>query len=207
MAISRASNSSIQGGLPKFNDIWDGTTATSAFDSLGTVVVGSATSAVTFSNIPATYTHLHIRCLTRGTTASTCPVFLRVNGDTATNYSTHQILGNGSSAYADGHANASYILDGWGGFQSWSGDDLANTFGLGIIDIFDYANTSKFKTARALWGRENNASTPVTGRIVFESGAWRNSADPIHTLTFTTDATSYGINWAPRTEFSLYGVK
>ena len=141
MAISRASNSSIQGGLPKFNDIWDGTTATSAFDSLGTVLVNSATSSVTFSNIPATYTHLHIRCLTRGSSESTCPVLLTVNGDTTANYSTHQILGNGATAYVDGHANASWILDGYGGFQTFSGSDLANTFGFGIIDIFDYANT------------------------------------------------------------------
>jgi len=206
MAVSRLSQQSIQQSFPKGTTLWDGTTATSAFDSLGTVIVSSATSAVTFSNIPATYTHLHIRCLTRGVTGSTCPVYLRVNSDSGTNYSTHQILGNGSTAYADGHANASYILDGWGGFQSWSGDDLANTFGVGIIDILDYANTSKFKTARALWARENNASTPVTGRIVFESGAWRNT-NAITTLTFTTEATTYGINWAPRTEFSLYGIK
>jgi len=206
VAISRASDSSIQDGLPKYNDIWDGTTATSAFDSLGSVLLGTATSTITFSNIPGTYTHLQIRCLTRGTTGSTCPVYLRVNSDSGTNYSTHQILGNGSTAYADGHANASYILDGWGGFQSFSGDDLANTFGIGIIDIFDYANTSKFKTARALWGRDNNASSGVTGRVVFESGAWRNT-NAITTLTFTTDATTYGINWAAGTQIDLYGVK
>jgi hypothetical protein len=206
MAVSRLSQHSIQNAFPKGNTVWDGTTATSSFDSLGSVIVSSATSTVTFSNIPQTYTHLHIRCLTRGSSGSTCPVYLRVNSDSGTNYSTHQLLGNGSTAYADGHANASYILDGWGGFQSWSGDDLANTFGVGIIDILDYTNTSKFKTARALWARENNASTPVTGRIVFESGAWRNT-NAITTLTFATDASTYGITWAPRTEFSLYGVK
>lgn len=177
-----------------------------SYESIATVTVGSGgSSAVTFSSIPSTYKHLQIRCLTRGTSNNTAPIYLTVNSDTSANYSTHQLLGNGSTAYADGHANASYIIDGWGGFQTFSGGDLANTFGVGIIDILDYANTSKYKTARALWGRDNNSSGSITGRIVFESGSWR-STSAINSLSFVTDAT-YGITWAQYTQFALYGIK
>ncbi len=177
-----------------------------SYESIATVTVGAGgSSAVTFSSIPSTYKHLQIRCLTRGTSNNTAPIYLTVNGDTAANYSTHQLLGNGATAYADGHANASYIIDGWGGFQTFSGGDLANTFGVGIIDILDYANTSKYKTARALWGRDNNSSGSITGRVVFESGSWR-STSAINSLSFTTDAT-YGITWAQYTQFALYGIK
>jgi hypothetical protein len=177
-----------------------------AYESIQTVTVGSGgASSVSFSSIPSTYKHLQVRCMTRGTSNNTCPVYLRVNGDTGTSYSTHQVLGNGATAYADNHPNASYILDGWGGFQSFSGGDLADTFGVGIIDLLDYSSTSIYKTARALWGRDNNSSGSITGRVVFESGSWRNTA-AINSLTFVTDAT-YGITWAEKTTFALYGVK
>ena len=204
MAISRASDSSIQDGLPKYNDIWDGTTAVSAFDTLGSVLLNATTSAVTFSNIPQTYTHLHVKCFTRGSSGVVggSPVYVRVNGDSGTNYSTHQLIGNGSTAYADGHANASYILDGWGGFQSWAGGDAAGCFGIGIIDILDYTNTNKHKTAKAFWGRDDNSTN---GRLMLESGSWRNT-NAITSLTFTTDS-GYGVNWGTNTQFSLYGVK
>ena len=85
MAISRASNSSIQGGLPKFNDIWDGTTATSAYDSLGSVLVPSGGLAtITFASIPATYTHLQIKSFARSTRTRTGgfdQALVRFNGD------------------------------------------------------------------------------------------------------------------------------
>ena len=179
--------------------------STNSYESIATVTVGSGgTASVNFSSIPSTYKHLQIRCLTRGSnSASTCPIYLTVNGDTAANYSTHQLLGNGATAYADGHANASYIIDGFGGFQTLSGGDLANDFGVGIIDLLDYANTSKYKTARALFGRDTNTTT---GRIVFESGSWRNT-NAITSLSFTTDTTTYGITWSQYTQFALYGIK
>lgn len=175
-----------------------------AYDALATVTLSTTTASVIFSGIPAGYKHLQVRCLTRGSSTSTggAPVYVTVNGDTGANYSTHCIIGNGSTAYADDHANALYILDGFGGFQSLSGGDGANSFGVGIIDLLDYSSTAKYKTARALWGRSDNTTT---GRVVFESGSWR-STDVINSLTFTTDA-SYGVNWGANTQFALYGVK
>lgn len=178
-----------------------------SYESIATVDVGAGGSAsVTFSSIPSTYSHLQIRCLTRGTAGTGgTPVYVTVNSDTAANYSTHQLFGNGSAAASNGHSNASYILDGWGGFQSFAGGDTANCFGVGIIDILDYANTSKYKTARAAWGRDNNATTGTTGRVFLESGSWRNTV-AITSLTFTTDA-AYGVNWAQYSTFALYGIK
>ena len=177
-----------------------------SYDSLATVTLSATTASVTFAGIPSGYKHLQIRCLTRGASGSGgTPVYLTVNGDTAANYSTHQLFGSGATANAGGHASASYILDGWAGFQSFAGGDTANCFGVGIIDILDYADTSKNKTARALWGRDNNATSGTTGRVMLESGSWRNTA-AITSLTFTTDA-GYGVNWAANSTFALYGVK
>lgn len=178
--------------------------APSSYESIATVTVSSPQSTITFSSIPSTYKHLQVRCLTRGSTGISggAPVYLTVNSDSGTNYSTHHLIGNGSSAYADGHANASYILDAYGGFQTWSGGDTANCFGVGIIDILDYSNTNKYKTARALWGRDHNSTN---GRVMLESGSWR-STNAITSLTFTTDAT-YGVSWGQYSSFALYGIK
>lgn len=175
-----------------------------AFDALAAVTLSATTNSVVFSGIPSGYKHLQVRCMTRGSAGPVggTPVYIRVNDDSGTNYSTHQIIGNGSSAYADGHANASYIIDGYGGFQSWSGGDTANCFGIGIVDILDYSSNTKFKTAKALWGRDHSSTN---GRVMFESGSWR-STEPITSLTFTTDS-SYGVSWAANTQFALYGVR
>ena len=98
MAVSRLSQQSIQQSFPKGNTLWDGTTATSAFDSLGSVLVPSGGLAtITFSNIPQTYTHLQLRssCLTAGW------LTMRFNSNSTTgNYFGHEIRGNGTSATA-----------------------------------------------------------------------------------------------------------
>jgi hypothetical protein len=189
VAISRASNSSIQGGLPKFNDIWDGTTATSAFDSLGAVVLSSSTSTVTFSNIPATYTHLQIRAFCLNTGQDT--LYMRYNGDaTGANYRDHQAGGNGTSIFA--YSNA--------GTSSGAGIGLTSaTAGAGnIIDILDYSSTIKYKTARSLWGVDRNGS----GSVGLFSNFW-GSTSAINSITITVGTYPFSAN----STFTLYGIK
>jgi hypothetical protein len=64
---------------------------------------------VTFSSIPATYTHLQIRAIVNLMVVKILIDVLRFNGDTGANYYTyHSLYGNGSSAYAD-VSNKGYI--------------------------------------------------------------------------------------------------
>lgn len=163
-----------------------------SYESISTVTVGSGgTSAVTFSSIPATYTHLQVRGIARSTGSSSMK--LRVNSDTGSNYSYHQFYGNGSTVSSNGYASFTtmYIAN------LPVAADGANLFDGFVIDILDYANTSKYKTFRSLNGFDANGS----GYIALESDAWLNTS-AITTLEFTT---SVGI--AQYSSFALYGIK
>jgi hypothetical protein len=196
VAISRASNSSIQGGLPKFNDIWDGTTATSAYDSLGSALLSSASTGLTFSNIPQTYTHLQIRTSVRTTRsdAGTDVLTMQFNGVTGNNYATHGLVGDGSSATSYGYANYPHpmYLDGMP-----SANATANIFGVGIIDILNYSNTNMKTTVRGIGGTDLNGS----GQVRVVSGFWDNTNAV--TSIFFGSVGSYVAN----SMFTLYGIK
>ncbi len=210
MAISRASNSSIQGGLPKFNDLWDGTTATSSFDTLGSVVLTGNSSSVTFSNIPQTYTHLQIRAISRTTRTnySVEQVYMRFNGDTGNNYATHSFGVDGSTVYAyTGSFPNSWMHVGQ------TATDLAttNAFGTMVIDILEYKNTNKHKTTRSLSGVEPGATYTgfVYGAINLASGLWFKAgsgvtSDAINSITFITEVSG---NFKQFSSFTLYGIK
>ncbi len=199
MAISRASNSSIQGGLPKFNDIWDGTTATSAFDTLGVAFASTAVSSITFSNIPQTYTHLQLRSfITQGTGGSSTGSDTfntgRFNSDSGSNYISHAILGDGASATASVTSASSTSM--WFGICPTGATSSFNT---NIIDILDYSSTNKNKTVRGFLGHDRNGA----GVIVLQSVLWMNSASGINSMTIFATAGNFSIN----SHFALYGIK
>jgi hypothetical protein len=194
MAVSRISNQSIQQSFPKGNTIWDGTTNTSAFDSLGVVVLNTAQSTITFSNIPATYTHLQIRGIANGT-SSASEIGLRFNGDSATNYVSHRFVGTGSGTpNADPGAYANTSADGLTYVMPSSG----STFGSVIFDILDYTNTNKYKTVRHIGGWDANGS----GQIALLSDVWLNTSAISSIIVRGTSS-----NFSQYSSFALYGIK
>ena len=74
----------------------------------------------------------------------------------------------------------------------------ANIFSGVVIDLLDYANTSKYKTMRGFGGADRNGA----GLISFSSGSWQNTA-AITTLTFTLQAG----NFTQYSTIALYGIK
>jgi hypothetical protein len=167
-----------------------------SYESIQTVTVGSGGATdVTFSAIPATYTHLQIRAIARHTNADTDNnIYIQYNSDTASNYSNHFLRGNGASVDAGGAANTAnpYVLRVSGASSS------ANIFGVGVVDILDYANTNKFKTVRSLTGHDQNGS----GVVFFNSSNWR-STSAITSITLF----GIGFNIAQYSSFALYGIK
>ena len=168
----------------------------SSYESIATVTVGSGGSAsVTFSSIPATYTHLQIRGLSKTDRADDNDnVKMQFNGDTASNYSHHVLLGTGSSAVAAANANASSILTIAG-----AAANVSSVFGGGIIDILDYKDTNKYKTVRTLGGYESNS----TGFIALQSGNWRSTS----AITSIVLLPNVGSNFNQYSQFALYGIK
>jgi len=169
-----------------------------AMDALATITVPSGGAAsIAFTGIPQGYKHLQIRGIHRSDISSSgnnIGMYMRFNGDTASNYYWHELAGNGSSPMAYGQADTGINASPHGPRSG----DTASAFNADIIDILDYASDSKFKTSRALVGDDLNGG----GWIHLASGLWRSTA-PVTSITFFLESS----NFAQYSQLALYGVK
>lgn len=174
---------------------------TSSYESIATITVGSPQAAIEFTSIPSTYKHLQIRGIFKNVTTGAADYdALRVqyNTDTAANYSYHFLKGEGvGSGGAGGAASTSFIQFG---SVMRSGTGQTSAFSAGVIDILDYANTSKYKTQRALIGTEFNALYPY---IDLSSGLWQSTSAVTSIKIYINTA----VNFAQYSSFALYGIK
>ena len=172
------------------------------FESIATVTVGSGgASDVTFSDIPSGFQHLQIRYVVRSTRASNTRdnMILRLGTtsiDTGSNYAYHFIQGLGASVGVGAAASAAYALLGF----TTGSTATASVFGAGIVDILDYASTSKNKTTRALSGVDLNGSE--FHGIDVSSGLWMNTAAIQSVRIYAFNA-----NLAQHSTVALYGIK
>ena len=173
--------------------------ASGSFESIATV---SATgSSVTFSSIPSTFQHLQIRGIYRDTATTAgqeAPLYVGFNGDTGNNYAAHYLRGDGSTASAGATSSTSWIrLDGAGVCAYTS----SGIFGANIIDIHDYASTTKNKTLRHFGGGDANTSG-TQFRVSLSSG-FRNNTAAITSITIYAGNSGF----ASGSSFALYGIK
>jgi hypothetical protein len=154
----------------------------------------SGLGQIVFTNIPQNYSHLQIRYIARSSASATIANIYHIfNGDTSNSYTFHDISGNGSSASSSGTSSATnYTL----GAQMTGANSTANIYGVGICDILDYSNTSKFKTIKTLGGNDQNGS----GTAMMRSGAYMNLL-PISSIIVSIDST-----FAANSHVALYGI-
>lgn len=201
MSVKRFSTGSITNSPYKNSKFWDQTTVLPYFESIAVATVDSGNaSAITFSNIPQSYAHLQIRGIGRSTTTGTGTDYLQVqfNTDTGSNYAWHDLTGDGSSVTGGAGSTQSNIRTGFLPRSS----QLANSFGIAVIDILDYANTSKNKTLRSLCGMDYNTGTAPVGQINLRSGLW-TSTSAITSIKLYSEAN----NLAQYSSFALYGIR
>lgn len=167
---------------------------TNSYESIATVTVTSSVNSISFTGIPSTYKHLQVRAFI-GTDNGSKSGLLQFNLDTGSNYSFHQLYGDGGSAGASAATSQTSIATIYPSSSTTSG----NRMGAGIIDILDYASTNKYKTVRTLTGEDDNGS----GNIFLRSGAWL-STSAITSLKLTVSPTG---NWIQYSHFALYGIK
>jgi hypothetical protein len=176
-----------------------GGAAGGSYESIATAVGTGSSNTITFSSIPSTYKHLQIRAIARDTFASTSirGFLYRLNSDTGANYSRHALFGDGSSVTAEGDASLTYFNAG----NIIPDNNLtANVMGTLIIDIHDYASSTKNKTIRGFSGIDLNGS----GNVYLTSASWM-STSPVTSFSIFTNSGS--INFSTSTVFSLYGIK
>lgn len=166
------------------------------FDSIATVSGTGSSNTVTFSNIPQTYRALQIRFAARDTSgngSSGQEMRIRFNGDTSSIYNNHQIIGQNGAISLGSDSNQAYtafynVVPG--------GGSTANIFGVGIIDLYDYATTSRRKTLRCFAGVDNNGG----GYVTVGSGSWM-STSAVTSITLYLPVNSFTSD----TRFALYG--
>jgi hypothetical protein len=166
--------------------------APSSYESISTVTVGSGgVSSVSFTSIPSDYKHLQIRYALRSGTNNTNTV-LTFNTDTGSNYSTHFLVGDGSSVSAGALANSTFI------YTDIASQSSTSYVGA-VVDVLDYGSTSKYKTVKTLAGIDKNGS----GVIWLASGSWRSTSAITSLRLIFSDSTTI----TEYSHFALYGIK
>jgi hypothetical protein len=155
------------------------------YEKIATTTLGSNQQEITFSSITSAYTDLRIVLVA---ISSTSVDFFRYrfNGDTGTNYSNTELLGDGSSALSQRNTDSSAIL-----IQNFGSSEPA----LFEIDLFSYAG-STYKTTLNATSRDRNGSGVVSRSV----GLWRNTA-AITSITLRANT-----NFASGTIATIYGI-
>ena len=204
MAVSRVKTSSILQGFPKSRSLLAGN---AAYDPAATFLIQRQTAvggeaSISFTSIPQTYKHLQIRGTVHDNYATDkapntgFDLNFQFNSDSATNYSNHYLYGNGSTAVAAGAANSSIInLPGTNQIST------ANYVSALIIDVQDYANTSKYKTVRTFCGADANGTGTTNRAVALNSGSWRSTS-----AVTTIQIFAWGTGFQTGTTFALYGM-
>jgi trimeric autotransporter adhesin len=169
-----------------------------AFESIATQTLGSTSSTISFTSIPSTYKSLQLRLRTRtGVASFTQTINVRFNSDTGANYANQNLYGNVATAAVSVETAQTSIA--WGA-RAAAASSSSDIFGVTIIDIVDYANTSKNKVLRSYGGVHTNESfDPILEMI---SGVW-NSTAAISSITFSLSSN----NFVAGSTIALYGVK
>lgn len=157
------------------------------YEKIATTTLGSASATITFSSISSAYTDLVLVFV--GSGASGGRYRLRFNGDTATNYSSTIISGDGTTAGSTRYTS----LDG-----IESGYNIGTTNRTFIsCDIFSYAGSTN-KIALLTYSNDQNGS----GQTQRTVGLWRNTA----AITSVGLDIIGGINFTTGTTATLYGI-
>lgn len=157
--------------------------AGATYEPIATTTI-SGTGTTTFSSIAASWTDL--RLVFVGTVATSGPLGIRFNGDTATNYSRTHLLGDGSAA-ASGRVTSQTSIQ-----PTTSSSTTVPT--LLTVDVFSYAGSTN-KTALLSFSNDTNGA----GVTESDVGLWR-STSAITSLTLFAGSNISGTA-------TLYGIK
>lgn len=182
----------------KYSSVLAGNAAFSpgAYDLLETQVLTSSATYVDFTGLDSytDYKHLQVRLAARNDRAANSSAsYITINLDTGSNYSSHVVAGNGSNTYSSALTSQAQAQYG----QMPGSNAPANTFGVAVIDILDFNNSSKNTTIRALSGHPG-----TTNLIQLFSSAWYNT-NAVTSLRFW----HFSGDSIAGSRYSIYGVK
>jgi hypothetical protein len=162
----------------------------STYEPIATTTLGSATTTITFSSIPATYTDLRLVLVARAVSTS-ISVDVRFNSDSGSNYSKTILYGDGTAAQSGRTTSQTQIGTNYG-----SAFDATNP-GLLTMDLFSYAGSTN-KTVLFTVDNDLNGSGETQRTVAL----WRNTS-AINTIAMISSANQFKIG----TTATLYGIK
>ena len=165
--------------------------AGATYEPIATASGTGSSATVTFTSISGSYTDLIIIGSIRSTSGSS---IMRYQYNSATtNYSATTLYGTGSAAGSFRTTGESGIY-GIGGSGTYVAS-AANTFTSFTLNVFNYANSTTYKTSLLRTGGSANPEANV--------GLWRATPTPITSISLVLDAG----NFTSDTNFTLYGIK
>lgn len=171
-----------------------------SYESIASATGTGSAGNIVFNSIPSTYSALQIRAIARDTYNDGSSILLdlqmQFNGDTGSNYTKHLLTGNGSSASASGGASRTTME-----IAALPSATATSSMMSGmVLDIQDYASTSKYKTVRSFSGMDGNAAN-TQYVVTLRSSLWM-STSAVTSITLIP-ATAFTTS----TTFALYGIK
>ena len=158
---------------------------TPTYDLISTTTLVATAPSTTFASIPQGYRDLIVVINADGT--SQTELYIRMNGDTSSTYTSVRIQGSGSVV---GSGNYS----GTGGMRlNGNGDIMTNFTFNAIIQLLDYSATDKHKP---LLSRTNSS-----GGVDACAGRWP-STTAINSVTVYPAAGNFDVG----STFALYGI-
>ena len=152
--------------------------------------LGSDTSSVTFSSIPATYDHLEVTVYARTDRSAVNDVVnMTFNTDTtASNYDHQELQGAGTTVSANTDA-ANFRIGVYA-----SASEGANEFGTGTTTIYNYTKTDRHKHRLTVMGSSE--------RVLLYSRRWEDTS-AINQIVLTPNV---GDNFLAGSVFTLRGI-
>ena len=175
-----------------------GGAAAGPYEQIATTILTGTQATISFASIAQTYRHLQIRYSAKSnSTTASGEGHVRLQGafnsnTTDSNYAIHVLRGVGSSPVLSEAETSS--RKGFGAATRNAGN-----FCSAIIDILDYASTSKNTTTRTLWGYTGSSASQVG----IHSLLWNNTA-AVTSIDITTEDASL---FVAGSRFTLYGIK
>jgi hypothetical protein len=170
-------------------------TLPSDFEFIQGYLLTTNTADVTFATIPSTYRALFLRTSAR-TTGNQTDTYIRYNGNSSAVYANHLLTANGSSVNpfdltGQTQTRSACLLTG--------STQPTGTFGVGYLQINDYASSTKLKTSKSYVGTVG----PVSGgEMQWYDNLWA-STSPITSIFLYPGEGLF----VAGSRFNLYGVK
>ena len=164
------------------------------YEKIATTTLGSNQTDITLSSIPATYTDL-VLTFQYASQLNDYNAYMRFNSDTNSNYSRTYANGSPSGTTSARNSNSTYIY-----FTPNIGAGTSlNTPGLLIANVFNYSNTTTYKTVTV---RDNATRNDGAQQSMMVAGLWRSTS----AITSVTVGTNSGY-LVSGTSITIYGIK